>query len=340
MQKPRKIPAFALVGAALVILAICAQAPAAESPAKPMAAELAPMAERSLLTRIARAGPRLVAVGSRGHILLSDDGRQWRQVVAPVNGLLTSVSFVDERRGWAVGHDAAILHTADGGASWTLQQFKPELNQALLDVLFLDARHGFAVGAYGLFLETRDGGASWVQIEAPIVEEKLHFNALVRLGDGGLLVIGEEGMLALSDDQGATWQRLVSPYESSLFAALPTGEHGVLLGGLRGNLYRSDDPRAGQWTRIDLGTPQSVFGLASMPDGSIAIAGLNAMLMQLQPDGRLAKPTLAAADAQAGDAGVVNERELGAFSAVMAAPPGLITVGDAGIRYWQSGSTR
>ena len=338
MQKPRKIPAFALVGAALVILAICAQAPAAEAPAKPMAAELAPMAERSLLTRIVRAGSRLVAVGSRGHILLSDDGREWRQVAAPVNGLLTSVSFVDERRGWAVGHDAAILHTADGGTTWTLQLFRPEWNQALLDVLFLDARHGFAVGAYGLFLETRDGGVSWLQIEAPIVEEKLHFNALLRLGDGGLLVIGEEGMLALSDDQGATWQRLVSPYESSLFAALPTGEHGVLLGGLRGNLYRSEDPRAGQWTRIDLGTPQSVFGLASMPDGSIAIAGLNAMLIQLRPDGRLAKPTLAAADAQAGDAGVVNARELGAFSAVMAAPPGLITVGDAGIRYWQSGA--
>lgn len=338
MQTPRKIPAFALVGAALVILAICAQAPAAETPAKPMAAELAPMAERSLLTRIAKAGSRLVAVGSRGHILLSDDGREWRQVAAPVNGLLTSVSFVDARHGWAVGHDAAILHTADGGDSWTLQQFKPELNQALLDVLFLDARHGFAVGAYGLFLETRDGGANWAQIEAPIVEETLHFNALARLGDGGLLVIGEEGMLALSDDQGATWKRLVSPYESSLFAALPTGEHGVLLGGLRGNLYRSDDLRAGQWTRIDLGTPQSVFGLASMPDGSVAIAGLNAMLMQLQPDGRLAKPTLAAADAKAGDAGVVSERELGAFSAVIAAPPGLITVGDAGIRHWQSGS--
>ena len=32
--------------------------------------------------------------------------------------------------GWAVGHDATILHTKDGGKNWTIQQFLPELDEA------------------------------------------------------------------------------------------------------------------------------------------------------------------------------------------------------------------
>ncbi|WVM93430.1 hypothetical protein ULG90_05695 [Halopseudomonas pachastrellae] len=32
--------------------------------------------------------------------------------------LLTAVYFVDDKRGWAVGHDSLILNTTDGGATW------------------------------------------------------------------------------------------------------------------------------------------------------------------------------------------------------------------------------
>lgn len=328
MPQNRKFSVVASVVSALAML-VCATAQAAEpADTAALAAEIAPMAERSLLTRVVRAGSRLVAVGARGHILVSDDAQQWRQVAVPVNSLLTAAYFVDAQRGWAVGHDAAILHTEDGGNSWTLQQFQPELNQPLLDVLFLDAQQGYAVGAYGLFLQTQDGGAHWSPLESPIAEEKLHFNALARLGDGGLVVVGEEGMLAVSDDRGATWQRLTSPYESSLFAVLAVGERGALLGGLRGNLYRSEDLRAGPWTRIDLGSTQSVFGLAPLADGSVAVAGLNAMLLRVQADGSVAR--LAAADA--GEA--VNARELGALAGVIEVPQGVVTVGDAGVHRW------
>ena len=44
-----------------------------------------------------------------------------------------------------MGHDAAILHTTDGGKTWTLQNFQPELEKPFLDVLFLDNQHGFAM---------------------------------------------------------------------------------------------------------------------------------------------------------------------------------------------------
>lgn len=322
----RPIP-FTLVLAAA--LAAGQPAFAAEAP-KPRAAEIAPMSAHSLLTRIVPAGRGLVAVGGRGHILRSEDGSAWTQVPAPVDALLTSVFFTDAQHGWAVGHDASILHSADGGRSWKLQNFQPELNLALLDVLFLDAQHGLAVGAYGLMLETRDGGAHWTRLELPITEEGLHFNALTRLGDGSLLVVGEEGMMALSRDAGASWERLASPYESSLFAVLASGASGAVVAGLRGNVFRSDDVAAGAWQRLDTGSQQSVFGLAAIPGGGVGLAGLNGFLEVVGPSGRIEPQHWRRAGAGPAGAG----HELGAFSHLLAWRGDLLTVGDSGVQRW------
>ena len=79
-------------------------------------AQRTPLASKSLLNGIARAGTRLVAVGQRGHIVVSTDGgANWKQSAVPVSSDLTAVYFVDEKRGWAVGHDGVVLHTDDGG---------------------------------------------------------------------------------------------------------------------------------------------------------------------------------------------------------------------------------
>src|SRR5690554_871087 len=56
----------------------------------------APLAVRNLLTDIARAGNRVVAVGEHGNIIYSDDGgSQWQQARVPVSVNLTAVTFVD-----------------------------------------------------------------------------------------------------------------------------------------------------------------------------------------------------------------------------------------------------
>jgi len=80
-------------------------------------AERAPLASRSLLLAIAPAGQRLVAVGERGHILLSDDqGQTWSQAESvPTRSLLTGVCFGNDGQGVAVGHDEVILTTGMPG---------------------------------------------------------------------------------------------------------------------------------------------------------------------------------------------------------------------------------
>ena len=142
----------------------------------------APLAVESLLLDGAVAGSRLVVVGERGHILVStDDGASWTQAEVPTRVLLTAVHMHDEHTGWAVGHDAVILRTGDGGETWTLVHQAPEEELPLLDVWFRDERTGFAVGAYGYFLATEDGGETWTP--RTISEDDFHLNALVPVAD-------------------------------------------------------------------------------------------------------------------------------------------------------------
>ncbi len=81
-----------------------------------------PLAIKNLLNGVAVAGTRLICVGQRGHILYSDDqGKKWTQANVPVSSDLVAVSFPSPQKGWAVGHDGVVLHSANGGTSWVKQ---------------------------------------------------------------------------------------------------------------------------------------------------------------------------------------------------------------------------
>ena len=77
---------------------------------------------RMQLLDITVAGERLVAVGERGLIMVSDDdGASWQQAKVPISATLAAVSFPTATLGWAVGHSGIILHSTDGGSNWQLQ---------------------------------------------------------------------------------------------------------------------------------------------------------------------------------------------------------------------------
>lgn len=239
---------------------------------------LAPLASRSLLLDGTLVEGLAVVVGERGHVLLSEDqGRSWRQVVVPSRATLTGVHFHDRRLGWAVGHDATILRTRDGGESWERVYHDPEAESPLLDVWFRDADNGFAVGAYGLFLVTSDGGASW---EPRVVSEydDFHLHHLSRDDNGRLYIAAEAGTIYRSNDEGLTWASLPSPYEGSFFGTLPLGGDALLLFGLRGHLFRSED--AGEsWQPIESGTEAMLTCGLRLRDGTVIVAGQEGTLL-------------------------------------------------------------
>lgn len=250
------------------------------------------LAAKSVMLAVARAGQRLVAVGERGLIVLSDDhGRNWRQARTPVSVSLTNVSFQGAQHGWCVGHGGLVLTTDDGGETWVRRLDGRRLaelfvaaarqgasshgeeaaravadaerlrtegpDKPLLDLMMLDERRGLAVGAFGLALATDDGGHSWKPATDRIVRANGRHLYAVQRSPGAVLIAGEQGGLFVSFNDGASFAELQTPYAGSFFGAVALSDKDYLVYGLRGNAFRTSDAGA-TWRRLDVGTSNSL----------------------------------------------------------------------------------
>ena len=239
-------------------------------------AEHLPLVDESMLLDITRHGNTYVAVGERGHIILSQDGRSWTQAeVVPTRATLTTVSSSDGRL-WAGGHDAAIITSGDGGVTWTRLYFDPERQQAVMDIHFTDEDNGVAIGSYGLYLQTTDGGETWDEVEID-PEGGYHLNAMIRFEDGRRLIAGEAGYSYRSFDDGETWEMMDMPYLGSMWGALRTNRDCVVFFGLRGHVLQSCDFGT-TWTEFETVTESSISGAAEF-DGRVLLAANSGTLL-------------------------------------------------------------
>ena len=250
--------------AGLLCVAIAASSSPAADPATVVAT-------RTLLLDAQTVGHTIVAVGASGHIVRStDSGGNWQAVSVPTTSTLTGVCFPDGQHGWAVGHDAVILHSEDAGLTWTKQYQGSDLQTSFLDVCFLDARNGFVVGAYGQFLATVDGGQTWTARR--IIEEDYFLNRITVGPAGTLYIAGEHGTLLRSNDRGATWSAIRTPYDGSFYGVLPLGPQTLLAYGLRGRVYRSEDDGA-TWQLLPIDMRVLFATAVRLRSGVIVIAG-------------------------------------------------------------------
>lgn len=297
----------------------------ADYPVLSQPAIVSPKAAGAAMLGLARAGQRLVAVGERGIVLLSDDqGGRWRQARVPVSVSLTAVRFVTERTGWAVGHFGVVLRSDDGGESWVKQldgvaaarlaeqaasqmarEGAPEAerlresslhlveegpDKPFLDLFFANERDGFVIGSYNLIFRTRDGGQSWTPWMSRVENPKgLHLYGVAQGGGGALYIVGEQGLLLRSTDGGERFAALPSPYKGSWFGVLAAGEGSVLAYGLRGSLYRSTD-RGESWRAIDTGIASGLGTGLTMGDGTLVLASQTGDLLTSRDGGASFQP--------------------------------------------------
>lgn len=268
------------------------------------------LASKSLLLDITKIGSdKLVAVGEHGHIIISSDAVNWHQSDVPLQTTLTSVFFLDEYHGWAVGHDATILNTTDGGLSWNIQQYKPELQKPLLDIVFKSPTEGLAIGAYGLTFRTTDSGKTWhnefhseillpddaqylselkQEDEEAYLDEASsilpHFNRLVMDGRT-LYMVGEIGLIAKSNDFGKNWIVFDNIYHGSFFDITRTIQGNLLVAGLRGHVFRSLK-NGMPWEQRQTDTTSLINDIVLSDDERIFLLANNGVLLESVDDGQ------------------------------------------------------
>jgi photosystem II stability/assembly factor-like uncharacterized protein len=241
-------------------------------------AEIMPLAAQSLLLDVARSGQHYIAVGAHGNVLLSNDGRAWRQSAVPTRTTFTAVTAVDAHV-WAVGHDGLIAHSADGGDHWELQRqdpwkasasgndaaHDPHQGAPLLGVLFTDIHRGYAVGAYGLALKTIDGGATWQTLTVA----KPKADADTTGADTNSAKDEHGDKQTFSKDELKLGQEDTPHFN----AIARTSSGALLIVGERGSAFRSRDDGT-TWQRLQLPYEGSMFGVIGYEADHVLAFGL------------------------------------------------------------------
>ena len=259
-------------------------------------AAIMPLASHSLLLDIAHAGPRIITVGERGHILYSDDqGSSWTQALVPTTQMLTAVHFANAQRGWAVGHDGLILVSDDGGKNWRVQrdgitaqhqtnlQDREQAHQ-LIEQLQLelakaddDQRPSLEVALEDANMDLEDADLALTEavFTSPLMD--IWFRD-TRQG----WAVGAFGTLLATVNGGKSWedhaQRVENPDEFHLNAITGDDQGRIVIAGEGGVIFRSLD-NGKNWQAMEPFYAGSWFGLLyNLSDQILLVYGLRGNL--------------------------------------------------------------
>jgi photosystem II stability/assembly factor-like uncharacterized protein len=271
---------------------------------------------RIYLMDVERAGNRLVAVGERGFVLVSDDaGKSWKAVGTPVVRALTGVAFNSDQLGVAVGHGGSLVRTDDGGSTWTEVPMDEAYGESLLGVTALGDGKFAAYGAFGTYFDSLDGGKSWTKRQILSEEFENHISQVVP-ANGALWLVTEYGTIARCDAECTAYTEVPSPYTGSFFGMVVARDGALVLFGMRGTVFRSADAGV-TWQKIETGTTATFNGGRTLADGRIILVGNAGLVATSTDDGQSFKIEWSPASR--------------GFSAIVEADGGLVVVGEAGV---------
>jgi photosystem II stability/assembly factor-like uncharacterized protein len=195
------------------------------------------------LTGVAFADAQIgLAVGHDAVILRSEDGgNSWKEVFRDSKQLrpLLRVMFADKQRAIAIGAYGAFYESMDGGLTWAERQITTEDRHFNALARLADGTLLLA-GEAGTLLRSVDGGTHWEKLASPYAGS---FFGLLPLAQGGVLAFGMRGNIFRSEDRGATWQAVVAGSDSALFGGLASDGLVVLVGQNGIVLVSRDDGR-------------------------------------------------------------------------------------------------
>jgi photosystem II stability/assembly factor-like uncharacterized protein len=143
-----------------------------------------------------------VGLGLGGMIVKSTDGGvTWAtNYTYPYMFRFNSVFFTNQTNGWAVGERGFIVHTVNGGLTWTIAH-QPNVDYGTFkDVFFVDTMHGWIADEYSAVLRTTNGGQTWNDVFVPHNPNAVYF---IDASSGW--ASSSNGFVYRTHDGGLTW---------------------------------------------------------------------------------------------------------------------------------------
>lgn len=157
----------------------------------------------------------------------------WELILDRPTPNFNGIDFVSDDEGWMTA-GAGLLHTTDGGATWTEAA---KISVGVVD--FADTDHGWAAGLSGAIYATTDGGVTWerqdsgtnVHIYDVAAISPTEAWAVGRgIGFSDVVDFNPPGTFLHTTDGGATWREVDRPEDSEFTEIEFSGDHGWALG--------------------------------------------------------------------------------------------------------------
>lgn len=114
---------------------------------------------------------------------------------------LFSNCFLGEQEGWLVGELGRVLHTTDGGKTFTRSETNTK--DVFTSIVCFPDKTLIVVGQRGTALRSRDGGATWTTLKTG-TDRNLLSVAFVNPKLG--IAVGDYGTILRTEDGGDTWE--------------------------------------------------------------------------------------------------------------------------------------
>ncbi len=212
----------------------------------------------------------------------------WAKLNAPTDKLLRYVFFTDSVTGWAAGGDGIIIHTTNGGTSWSVQN--STVTTPLVGLFFLNENTGWTLTWTNtppfrtIIIKTTNGGSDWIAEDFPepnIFMRAIYFSDEMNGWIGGTKIMG-------TTDGGTTW--FDANIDSNFVSGLPVfsfnfynRQYGYACGGFQdvaGVIWRTTNSGA-EWTATGIAPDPihelyfidslNVIGLSGDPEGFFSI---------------------------------------------------------------------
>ena len=264
-----------------------------------VARELPLRATQALALDVVAISDRLLVCGDYGQILYLENPTdslrgtsQWQMATVPTSALLTAITFADNKRGWAVGHDGHVLASVDGGRNWVLQRDGLRDQKRINALALEDVRARYANASAALL--AADDAQQRRQLAQALEElvldledaeirtnERVHAPPLLDVYFSDPLrgvAVGAFNTLLITSDGGVTWRHhaaaLDNPDGYHINAVTGDGSGMIWLAAEGGLLFRSNDYGV-SWESLNSPYAGSWFGAMRQPEtGSLLVFGL------------------------------------------------------------------
>jgi photosystem II stability/assembly factor-like uncharacterized protein len=228
-----------------------------------------------------------VAVGHDSAIIVAQPGSdQWQKVFDGYQLLDLKVELFEKQ---AAELQAQIDTTDDEelaeelelkleeitfGLEDTLVEKEEGPNKPLLSIAATSDDQLFVTGPYSTLLHSTDKGQSWQLLDDRLDNpDKFHLNSIISTDNDLLYIVGENSTAFISRDKGNSWERMVMPYEGSMFGINAQENTSNLIAyGLQGNLMVSNDA-GNTWSLKRVETSGSFQGATITDEGRAYVVG-------------------------------------------------------------------